>query len=115
MLRNIHTIDVKDKILGRVASQVALLLRGKNKPSFSPHLDEGDEVVIKNVDKMKFTGKKLSQKVYKHHTGYPGHLKTIKMGEVYKTHPDKVFMKTVYNMLPKNKLRNKMMKRLQFK
>ncbi len=114
MLRNTHTIDVQDKVLGRVASQVALLLRGKNKPTFSPHLDEGDEVVIKNVDQMKFTGKKLVQKVYRHHTGYQGHLRTIKMSEVYKIHPEKVFIKAVYNMLPKNKLRSKMMKRLKF-
>lgn len=114
MLREIHTIDVKDKVLGRVASQVTLLLRGKNKVTFSPHLDEGDEVIIKNVDKMKFTGKKLEQKVYKHHTGYMGHLKTIKMKDIYQKSPKKVFQKAVYNMLPKNKLRSKTMKRLKF-
>lgn len=114
MKRKTHTIDVKDKVLGRVATQVALLLRGKNKPGFTPHLDEGDQVIIKNVDKMKFTGKKLDDKVYKRHTGYVGHLKVTKMGEVYKKNPQKVFERAVYNMLPKNKLRAPMMKRLKF-
>ncbi len=112
--RKTHTIDMQDKILGRVASEVALLLRGKNKPSFTPHLDEGDEVIIKNVNKMKFTGKKLEDKVYKHHTGYVGNLKVTKMGEVYEKNPQKVFNKAVYNMLPKNKLRKEMMKRLKY-
>jgi len=114
MKRKTHTIDVSGKVLGRIASQVALLLRGKNKASFSPHLDEGDAVIIKNVDKMKFTGKKLNDKVYKHHTGYIGHLKVTKMGDVYKNNPKKVFEKAVYNMLPKNKLRKEMMKRIKF-
>ena len=112
--RKTHTIDVQDKILGRIASQVVLLLRGKNKPTFQPHLDEGDIVIINNVDKMKFTGRKLEDKVYKHHTGYIGHLKITKMGDLYKKNPQKVFTKAVYNMLPKNKLRAQMMKRLKF-
>ncbi len=114
MTKKNHFIDVEGKILGRVASRVALLLRGKNKVTFTPHLDEGDTVVIKNVDKMKFTGKKLQNKVYKHHTGYVGHLKVTKMGEIYKKNPKKVFERAVYNMLPKNKLRKEMMKRLKF-
>ena len=114
MIRNTHIIDVKGKVLGRVASRVALILRGKNKVTFSPNLDEGDEVIIKNVDQMKFTGRKLIQKVYKHHTGYPGNLKTIKMSDVYGKDPKKVFSQAVYHMLPKNKLRVKMMKKLKF-
>lgn len=114
MERKTHTIDVTGKVLGRVASEVALLLRGKNKATFTPRLDEGDAVIIKNVDKMKFTGKKLEDKVYKHHTGYTGHLRVIRMGEVYKKNPQKVFERAVYNMLPKNKLRREMMKRLKF-
>jgi large subunit ribosomal protein L13 len=87
---------------------------GKNKPTYQPNLDEGDCVIIKNVDKMKFTGKKITDKVYKHHTGYVGHLKVTKMGGVYKKNPSKVFQKAVYNMLPKNKLRAPRMKRLTF-
>jgi len=114
MQRKTHKIDVTGKVLGRVATEVALLLRGKNKPTFSPHLDEGDSVIIQNVDKMKFTGKKLQDKVYKHHTGYVGNLKETKMGELYEKNPQKVFEKAVFNMLPKNKLRNEMMKRLKF-
>ena len=114
MERKTHTIDVENKVLGRVATQVAILLMGKNKPTYQPHLDEGDSVVIKNVDKMKFTGKKLSDKVFKHHTGYVGHLKETNMGDLYKKNPAKVFEKAVYNMLPKNKLRAPRMKRLNF-
>ena len=79
MQRKTHILDVSDKVLGRVATQVALLLRGKNKPGFTPNLDEGDIVIIKNIDKMKFTGKKLDDKVYKKHTGYVGHLKKTKV------------------------------------
>ena len=114
MERKTHKIDVTGKILGRVASQVALLLRGKNKVTFQPHLDEGDIVVITSVDKMKFTGKKLEKKVFKHHTGFIGHLKITKLSDLYEKKPQKVFEKAVYNMLPKNKLRAKMMKRLSF-
>lgn len=114
MQRQTHIIDVQDKVLGRVASQVALLLRGKNKSTFRPHIDEGDQVVIKNVDKMKFTGKKLTNKVYKRHTGYVGHLRITQMSRVYAKNPQKVFNLAVYNMLPKNKLRKEMMKRLKF-
>jgi len=114
MQRTTHTIDVKDKVLGRMATQVALFLRGKNKTTFQPYLDEGDNVIIKNVDKMKFTGKKLEKKVYKHHTGFVGHLRITKMGKVYNEKPERVFEKAVYNMLPKNKLRPEMMKRLKF-
>ncbi|MFC1622495.1 50S ribosomal protein L13 [Patescibacteria group bacterium] len=114
MQRKTHTIDVKDKVLGRIATQVAILLMGKNKPTYQPHLDEGDSVIIKNVDKMKFTGKKITDKVYKHHTGYIGNLKITKMGELYNKNPEKVFNKAVYNMLPKNKLRKERMKRINF-
>ncbi len=114
MNRKTHTIDVSGKVLGRIATEVVLILRGKNKPTFTPYLDEGDNVIIKNVDKMKFTGKKLDKKVYKHHTGYIGHLKVTKMGQVYEKNPQKVFIKAVHNMLPKNKLRKEMMKRLRF-
>ena len=114
MERKTHTIDVKDKVLGRVATRVALLLRGKQKPEFESHLDVGDFVKIKNVDKMKFTGKKYNQKVYKHHTGHVGHLKVTKMKEVYEDKPQKVFIRAVRGMLPKNKLRREMLKRLSF-
>ncbi len=114
MIRKIHTIDVKNKVLGRVASEVALLLRGKNKPSFKPNVDEGDFVIIKNVDQMKFSGKKYDQKVYKHHTGYIGNLKVRKIKNVYEKNPQEVFIRAVRGMLPNNKLRKSMLKRLKF-
>lgn len=114
MNRQTYTIDAQNKVLGRLATEVALLLRGKNKINYQPHLDQGAAVLIKNVDKMKFTGKKLEQKVYKHHTNFLGHLNITKMKDVYDKKPSKVFEKAVYNMLPKNKLRPLMMKRLKF-
>src|SRR3989338_8242997 len=112
--RDTQIIDAEGKVLGRLATEVALLLRGKNKINYQPHLDNGAVVVIKNVDKMKFTGKKLEQKVYKHHTNYLGHLDIVKMKDLYDKKPSKVFERAVYNMLPKNKLRPLMMKRLKF-
>jgi large subunit ribosomal protein L13 len=114
MERNTHTIDATNKVAGRLATEIATLLRGKNKPTYSPHLDEGDTVIVNNIDKMKFTGKKLDQKNYYHHTGYIGNLKTTPMSKVYKETPAKVLERAVYNMLPKNKLRPDMMKRLRF-
>jgi len=112
--KDTQIIDARSKVLGRLATEVALLLRGKNKINYQPHLDNGAVVVIKNVDEMKFTGKKLEQKVYKHHTNYLGHLNIVKMKDLYDKKPAKVFEKAVYNMLPKNKLRPLMMKRLKF-
>ena len=114
MTGQIHTIDVTGKVLGRVATQVAIFLRGKNKSTFQPHLDEGDSVIIKNINKLKFTGKKLEKKVFKHHTGYVGHLQVTKLSDLYQNKPEEVLKKAVYNMLPKNKLRDNMMKRLKF-
>ncbi len=114
MERKTQTIDVNGKPLGRAASEAVFFLRGKSKPTFSPHLDEGDKVVIKNVDKIKFTGKKFEQKEYKKHTNYLGHLRVTKMKDVFQKSPRKVFQKTIYNMLPKNKLRREIMKRLSF-
>lgn len=114
MTKDIHILDVSGQAVGRAASAVALLLRGKNKVTFNPARDEGGIVQIKNVSALKFTGRKLEQKVYYKHTGYIGHLRTIKMKDVWQKDPKKVFIKAVYNMLPKNKLRTAMMKRLKF-
>lgn len=115
MQRNTHNIDATDQVLGRLATQIALLLRGKNKPTFSPHLDEGDIVVIKNVDKIKITGNKLNQKIYYRHSTYPGGLKKTTMREVVaKKGYQEVLKKAVWGMLPKNKLKDKMIKRLKF-
>jgi len=113
MERKNHTIDAADKVLGRLATQIALLLRGKNKPSFQPYLDEGDSVVVKNAAKIKVTGKKADQKKYYRHSGYMGGLKETPFKKIFEKDPAWVLRKAVYGMLPKNKLRDKMIKRLK--
>lgn len=113
MKRNTQTIDATGKPLGRLAVEIARLLRGKHKPDFMPHKDEGDFVVVKNIKKMKITGKKLKQKIYYHHSGYPGGLKETPMEKLFKENPGEVLKKAVWGMLPKNKLRPKMIKRLK--
>jgi len=115
MKRDTHTIDASGKVLGRIATQIAVLLRGKHKPDFAPYKDIGDFVIIKNADKVKITGKKLSQKVYRHYTGYPGGLKEVPMSKIFSKNPEEVIKKAVFGMLPKNKLRAEQIKRLDFK
>lgn len=110
-----HEIDATGQSVGRVATQVAMILRGKNKPTFSPHIDGGDYVTVINASKVKFTGLKFVQKDYYHHTQYPGGIKRIPMAWVFKKDPTEVMRKAVVKMLPKNKLRNEMMKRLTIK
>ncbi|HDY72795.1 MAG TPA: 50S ribosomal protein L13 [bacterium] len=114
MERKTHTIDASNKVLGRLASRIALLLRGKHKPSFVPYKDIGDFVVIKNVSKIKITGKKMEQKKYYRHSGYMGGLKTIPLKKLFKERPDEVLKKAVSGMLPKNKLKSEQLKRLKF-
>jgi large subunit ribosomal protein L13 len=113
MERKIHTIDATDQILGRLAVRIAHLLRGKNKPNFLPYQDLGDSVIVKNVAKLKVTGKKLEQKMYYSFSGYIGSLKETPLKKMMKEKPDRVLKIAVYGMLPKNKLRAKMMKRLK--
>ncbi|MEK7167633.1 MAG: 50S ribosomal protein L13 [Patescibacteria group bacterium] len=115
MKREIHKIDATDRILGRLATQIAMLLRGKNKASFVPHLDEGDIVHVSNADKIKFSGKKLEQKEYIWHSNHPGGLKRRKVKDVFKSSPKIVLQRAVFGMLPKNKLRDQMIKRLIIK
>jgi large subunit ribosomal protein L13 len=112
--KKIHKIDATGKVAGRLATQIAQILMGKDKPDYQPYLDGGDAVMVENVDKMKFTGKKLEQKLYYHHSGYPGGLKEQKMGEVFEKNPSEVLKKAVWNMLPKNKLRKPRIKKLKF-
>ncbi len=114
MERKTHTIDATDKVLGRVATKIAILLRGKHKKDFVPYKDMGDFVIVKNVDKLKITGKKLEQKKYYRHSGYLGGLKEISLKDLFKSKPEEVLRKAVYGMLPKNKLRAKQIKRLRF-
>lgn len=110
--RKTHSFDASGKTVGRLATQIATLLRGKHKPEFVPHLDLGDIVYVKNVDKLKFTGKKLEQKNYYRFTGYVGNLKTEKMSELFAKNPAEVLKRAVKQMLPNTKLRNDMLKRL---
>ncbi len=114
MERKIHTIDATDKVLGRLAVEIALLLRGKQKVDFAPYKDIGDVVIVQNVDKLKFTGKKAKQKKYYRHSGYLGSLKEITLEKLFEKNPEEVLRKAVFGMLPKNKLRAKMIKRLKY-
>ena len=108
-----HTIDATDKILGRFAVEIANLLRGKHKPDFVPYLNKGDDVIVINTDKIKVTGQKLKKKIYYHHSGYPGGIKQINLEEFLKKDSREVIRKAVYGMLPKNKLRDKVIKKLK--
>lgn len=110
--RNTIKIDATDRAVGRIATEVAMILRGKNKADFSPHIDSGDFVIINNAGKVKFTGRKLVQKDYYHHTGHPGGLRRTPMKKVFDEKPEEVIRRAVYGMLPKNRLRDGMMKRL---
>jgi len=97
-------IDAKDKVLGRLAVESARILRGKHRPQFAPHMDTGDFVIIINADKLRLTGKKLQQKVYYRHSGYPGGLKVTKASTMLKDKPDRMLRLAVRGMLPKNSL-----------
>ena len=110
--RETHTIDAADKSLGRLATQIVIILRGKHKPDFAPNKDIGDFIIVNNISKIKFTGKKFKQKKYYHHSGYLGGLKETSLKKLFKKNPAKVLKKAVFGMLPKNKLRVKMIKRL---
>ena len=114
MKQDIRIIDAEDKVLGRLATEVAFILQGKDKPIFAPNQDLGDVVVVKNVDKLVFTGKKAQQKKYYRHSGYLGNIKEISLGKLFFKNPEEVFRKAVWNMLPKNKLRKPRMKKLRF-
>jgi large subunit ribosomal protein L13 len=113
MERNTHAIDATGQVLGRLASQIALLLRGKNKPAFMANKDMGDFVIVKNVDKIKFTGKKLENKFYYRHSGYLGSLKKTSLKNLFEENPGEVLKRAVFGMLPNNKLRAKQIKRLK--
>ena len=110
--RQLHKIDATDKIVGRLATRIALILRGKNKPEFVSHLNGGDIVEVSNINKLKFTGKKLEQKIYYHYSGYPGGMKKIKMGDLARINPAEILRRAVKEMLPPVKFRKDMMKRL---
>lgn len=110
--RKWYVVDAQDKVLGRLASEVAAILRGKNKPEFTPFMDAGDFVIVINASKIKLTGNKLDQKLYRYHTGYPGGLKEIKYRNMVQNKPEKVIELAVKGMLPKNALGRAMYKKL---
>ncbi len=111
--RKWYVIDAQDKALGRVATEVARLLRGKHKPIFTPHVDTGDFVIVLNTEKILLTGNKAEQKFYYRHSGYPGGIKAVSYGELLKKKPQKVMELAVKGMLPHNKLGSAMFKKLK--
>ncbi|SCI48870.1 MULTISPECIES: 50S ribosomal protein L13 [unclassified Romboutsia] len=111
--RKWYIVDAEGKTLGRLATEIATVLRGKNKVTFTPHVDGGDFVVVVNAEKVVLTGKKLEQKMYRYHTGYVGGLKEIPYKEMMEKKPEEVVAHAVSGMLPKNKLRSRMMTRLR--
>src|SRR5215468_8409350 len=108
-----YVIDAANQVLGRVATKAATILTGKHRPQYAPFLVSGDHVVIVNADKIRLTGQKLDSKVYRHHTLYPGGLREIAANRVFESKPDKMIREAVLGMLPKNKLRKRMVKRLK--
>lgn len=111
--KNWYVVDVAGKPLGRAASQIATILRGKNKPEFTPNVDCGDYVIVVNADKIVLTGKKLDQKMLRHHSLYPGGLKEIPYRTAIEKKPEFVFQEAVRRMLPKGPLGRKMLKKLK--
>jgi large subunit ribosomal protein L13 len=111
--RGWHVVDAKGKTLGRLASVVASVLKGKTKPIYTKHVDTGDFVIVVNADKIHLTGRKLDQKTYYSHSGYPGGLKSITAGKLLKTKPEDVIKKAVQGMLPKTRLGEQMLSKLK--
>lgn len=111
--RKWYVVDATGLVLGRLASQVASILKGKNKPTYTPHVDCGDNVIVINCDKVVLTGKKLEQKYYRYHTGYIGGLKEIQYKKLMNEKPDFAVYKAVKGMLPKNKIGADMLKKLR--
>jgi large subunit ribosomal protein L13 len=111
--RDWYVVDATDCTLGRLASAIAFRLRGKHKAVFTPHVDTGDYIVVVNAARIKATGNKLKDKVYQHHTGYMGNLKTVTLGKMLAEHPERALTKAVKGMLPKNSLGATMLKKLR--
>lgn len=111
--KNWFVIDAAGQVLGRLATRVARLLIGKDKPAYTPHLDCGDHIIVINAEQIKLTGNKIDQKIYYHHSGYPGGLKEVPIRTVLQKHPEEVVREAVLGMLPKNKLRARRAKKLR--
>lgn len=108
-----YVIDATDKIVGRLATEIAKILRGKHKPEFTPHMDMGDNVIVINADKIKLTGKKEQQKKYFFHTEYPGGKKFVPISKMFEKKPEYVLFHAVKGMMPKNRLARKQLKNLK--
>ncbi len=111
--RDWYVVDATDQTLGRLATKIATVLRGKHKPQYTPHVDVGDFVVVVNADKVAVTGRKLDQKMYHRHSGYPGGLRSITLRRQLELHPERVIESAVRGMLPKGPLGRKMYKKLK--
>ena len=111
--RKWYLVDAKDQVLGRLASDIANRLRGKYKPEFSPHMDNGDFIIVVNCEKIKVTGKKMEEKMYYRHSGWVGGLRETSLQQMLAKHPSRVIMHAVKGMLPKNKLGRAMLKKLK--
>jgi large subunit ribosomal protein L13 len=108
-----YVIDAADQTLGRISTRIAQVLRGKHKPTFTPHVDTGDYVVVINAEKIKLTGKKLDQKLYHAYSGYPGGLRSRSARELLNTYPERVIQAAVKGMLPKNRLNRQVFQKLK--
>ena len=113
MERKWYVVDAEGKTLGRMASAVAAILRGKNKPTYTPHVDCGDYVIVINADKVAVTGKKRQEKIYKRHTGFPGGLRELTFEELMEKHPEDVVKHAIKGMMPTGKLGRQMYKKLK--
>ena len=111
--RDWYVVDAEGKTLGRLASEIARRLRGKHKPEYTPHVDTGDYIIVVNAEKIKVTGNKEKDKIYYRHTGYIGNLKSVSLGKLRKTFPDRIISTAVKGMLPKNPLGRAMFKKLK--
>ena len=111
--REWFVIDATDKVLGRLSTEIARRLRGKHKPEYTPHVDTGDYIVVINAEKVRVTGNKETDKMYHHHTGYIGSLKSVSLAKMRATHPDRIIKHSVKGMLPKNSLGRAMFKKLK--
>jgi len=111
--REWFVIDATDKVLGRLSTEIARRLRGKHKPEYTPHVDTGDYIVVINAEKVRVTGNKETDKMYHHHTGYIGSLKSVNLAKMRKNHPDRIIKHSVKGMLPKNSLGRAMFKKLK--
>jgi large subunit ribosomal protein L13 len=111
--RDWYVVDATNKTLGRLSTEIASRLRGKHKPEYTPHVDTGDYIVVVNAEKIRVTGNKLKDKMYHHHTGYIGNLKTVPLDKLLETHPERALEHAVKGMLPKGPLGRKMLAKLR--